>query len=171
MVASAGAEAPIAFMDTGPAAALGALHDPAVAAQPERRVHHFGNMHLLGFHLQGRRVASLFEHHTGEVSDEQIEAFSAGLADGSLTNEAVFQSKGHGAHHHDRSLVAPRIPAMVAVTGPQRHRTRATTLSAYFAAPFGDMMISGCFGLLRAYGEVFRDSEEHISAALGPLGD
>ncbi|MEX1104160.1 MAG: DUF1786 family protein, partial [Dehalococcoidia bacterium] len=52
MVAPAVREAPTAFMDTGPAAALGALHDERVAAEPERVVMNLGNMHLLGFHLR-----------------------------------------------------------------------------------------------------------------------
>jgi uncharacterized protein (DUF1786 family) len=170
MIASAGGEAPIAFMDTGPAAALGALHDPAVATHHERVVLNFGNMHLLGFHLAGRRIASLFEHHTGEVSDEQVERFTRELAAGTLSNEEVFATMGHGVSHHDRSLVGNSLPTMVAVTGPRRHRVRATRLDAYFAAPFGDMMISGCFGLLRAYGEVYPEANDAIADALGPLG-
>ena len=64
--------------------------------------------------LQGElRLAHLRAHlrMRETLSDEQIAGFTTGLADGTLTNEAVFRSKGHGAHHHDRSLVAPRIPA------------------------------------------------------------
>ena len=169
MVASAGQDAPVAFMDTGPAAALGALHDPRVAAAGEQVVLNLGNMHLLGFHLRGRKVASLFEHHTGELQTGQIEAFTRELAAGTLTNEAVFHSKGHGAFHADRSLAGAARPAMVAVTGPQRHRLRESSLRPYEAAPFGDMMISGCFGLLRAYAAVYGEAEDAITGALGPL--
>ncbi|MFN0147536.1 MAG: DUF1786 family protein [Dehalococcoidia bacterium] len=169
MVASAAGEAPVAFMDTGPAAALGALHDPAVRATEHQLVLNLGNMHLLGFHLRGRRVASLFEHHTGELTVSQIEAFGRQLAEGTLQNEAVFHSKGHGAYHPDRSIVPPTLPAMVAVTGPQRHRLTASSLRPYFAAPFGDMMISGCFGLLRGYGEVFPEARDAVESQLGEL--
>jgi uncharacterized protein (DUF1786 family) len=169
MTAAAASEAPVAFMDTGPAAALGALHDPAVGEAGEQLVLNLGNMHLLGFHLHGRCIASVFEHHTGEVSDAQIEGFAAGLADGSLRNEDVFTTKGHGAYHHDRSVVRQGMPGMVAVTGPQRHRLRGSALRPYFAAPFGDMMISGCFGLLRAYGEVYPEAREEIESPLGRL--
>jgi uncharacterized protein (DUF1786 family) len=156
-------------MDTGPAAALGALHDPNVAAAHQQIILNLGNMHLLGFHLSGRRVASLFEHHTGEVSNEQIEAFARQLAAGTLENQAVFESKGHGAYHHDRSFVASAMPEMVAVTGPQRHRLRGSDLEPYFAAPFGDMMIGGCFGLLRGFAEVYPWAHGEIEQALGPL--
>jgi uncharacterized protein (DUF1786 family) len=169
MVASAGGIAPVAFMDTGPAAALGALHDPRVAAEDEQLVLNLGNMHLLGFHLRGRQVASLFEHHTGEVSVDQIERFATRLAEGTLENAEIFESKGHGAYHADRSIVAGGGPGVVAVTGPQRHRVAASALGPYFAAPFGDMMISGCFGLLRGYAEVYPGAREAVEARLGPL--
>lgn len=169
MTASAATEAPVAFMDTGPAAALGALHDERVAQAPEQLVLNLGNMHLLGFHLRGRQIASLFEHHTGEVTPEQIETFGRELTDGTLLHEAVFSTKGHGAYHADRSLVRAGVPPMVAATGPQRAKIRYTGLAPYFAAPFGDMMIGGCFGLLRGYGEVFPAACEAIDARLGPL--
>ncbi len=169
MVAPASAEGPTAFMDTGPAAALGALHDPRVAEAEERVVMNLGNMHLLGFHLRGRSIASLFEHHTGELSVERIEAFGGRLASGELTNEEVFRSKGHGAYHADRSLAAAGGPGVVAVTGPQRHRIADSALRPYFAAPFGDMMISGCFGMLRGFAEVFPEARDAVDARLGPI--
>lgn len=169
MVGSAGGDAPVAFMDTGPAAALGALHDDAVAAQDERVVLNVGNMHLLGFHLQGRKIASLYEHHTGEVRESQIVEFTERMAQGSLTNEEIFTTKGHGAYHADRSLVEARLPAMVAATGPQREKIRGSTLHPHFASPYGDMMISGCFGLLRAFAEVYPEGREEIDARLGRL--
>lgn len=169
MCASAAGEGHVAFMDTGPAAALGALHDERVALEDERVVLNVGNMHLLGFHLRGRKIASLYEHHTGEVTANQVEQFTLALADGTLSNEAVFDSKGHGAYHADRSLVGTGLPAMVAATGPRRTKLRETALRPVFAAPFGDMMIGGCFGLLRAYAEVYPEAAEAISSCLGPL--
>jgi uncharacterized protein (DUF1786 family) len=169
MAGEAENEAPVAFMDTGPAAALGALHDERVAGCTEQLVLNLGNMHLLGFHLRGRRIASLFEHHTGEVSADQIATFCGRLTDGSLTHDEVFGSKGHGTYHHDRGIVAPRLPGMVAATGPQRQKIRGTSLRPYFASPFGDMMIGGCFGLLRAFADVYPAAGEAIESRLGPL--
>ncbi len=171
MVASAGGEAPVAFMDTGPAAAFGAIHDERVACVEERVVLNLGNMHLLGFHLRGRKIASLFEHHTGELSGEQIVRFTERLSSGQLEHAEVFGSKGHGAYHADRTLVGAQLPLMVAVTGPQRGKVRGTAINPYFAAPFGDMMISGCFGLLRGFGEVYPEAREAIGSCLGPLED
>lgn len=169
IVAAAALEAPAAFMDTGPAAALGALHDERVAASGECLVLNLGNMHLLGFHLRGRTIASLFEHHTGEVTGEQVETFTRRLASGELTNDEVFSTKGHGALHIDRAIVRPGLPPVVAVTGPQRGRLAGSALRPLFAAPFGDMMIGGCFGLLRAFAEVHPWARDAVEARLGPL--
>ena len=169
MVASASGEAPVAFMDTGPAAALGALHDERVAQHDDTVILNLGNMHLLGFHLRGRRIASLYEHHTGEVTPGQIVRFTGRMAAGTLEHSEIFNSRGHGALAADRSLVRPALPAMVATTGPQREKIRSTALQPYFAAPYGDMMISGCFGLVRAFAEVYPEAVAAIEHRLGPL--
>ena len=55
----------------------------------------------------------------------------------------------------DTSARRGRAQPIVAVTGPQRGKLRGSDLHPYFATPHGDMMISGCFGLLRAFGEVY----------------
>lgn len=169
MVSSTNGTAPVAFMDTGPAAALGALHDERVGAAPEQVVVNLGNMHLLGFHLRGRQIASLFEHHTGEMTDEQIADFTCRMATGELQHEEVFHSSGHGAYHPDRSIVGSGLPGMVAVTGPRRQRLRGGPIAPYFAAPFGDMMASGCFGMLRAFAEVHEWARDAVEGRLGPL--
>jgi uncharacterized protein (DUF1786 family) len=173
-------DAPTVFLDTGPAAALGALQDPTVAAEAEALVLNLGNMHALAFHLEGTRVVSLYEHHTGEMTDAMIEDFTRRLLSGSLQHQEVFGSKGHGAFYagqappepHDdipspsservrvrgETVTAANLPAsdrnpgpLLAVTGPQRARLRRTGLNAYFAAPHGDMMLSGAFGMLQAF--------------------
>jgi len=38
----------------------------------------------------------------------------------------------------------------LAVTGPRREMLRGSLLHPYEATPHGDMMLAGCFGLLRA---------------------
>jgi hypothetical protein len=39
---------------------------------------------------------------------------------------------------------------ILAVTGPRRELLRGSALKPYEAVPHGDMMLAGCFGLLRA---------------------
>jgi uncharacterized protein (DUF1786 family) len=179
-------EAPTVFLDTGPAAALGALQDPTVATEDETLVLNLGNMHALAFHLRGTRIVSLYEHHTGEMTDPMIEDFSRRLLDGSLQHEEVFNSKGHGVFYASDSqpIASHRAPArgkatsdtrpldaqtpLIAVTGPQRARIRHTRLDTYFAAPHGDMMLSGAFGMLHAFAHRHPQHAEAINRTLLP---
>jgi uncharacterized protein (DUF1786 family) len=156
---------PMVFLDTGPAAALGALQDAPVARTSTQLVLNLGNMHALAFHLQGTRIVSLYEHHTGEITRQQIEDFSERLLDGSLAHEEVFGTKGHGVFYAD-SASRGGDAEIVAVTGPQRGKIRGSRLEPYFAAPHGDMMISGCFGLVQAFGARYPAHREAIDQAL-----
>lgn len=164
LLASADRDAPAVFLDTGPAAALGALQDPHVAREEEQLVVNLGNMHALAFHLRGSRITSLYEHHTGEMTTEQIEDFTERLATGSLEHEEVFGSNGHGAFYAERRENGARPP--LSVTGPQRGRLRASRLDPYFATPHGDMMISGCFGLVLGFAARYPEHREEIEGAL-----
>ena len=180
LVAAADADTPTVFLDTGPAAALGALQDTQVAAHQEQLLLNLGNMHALAFHLQGTRILSLYEHHTGEVSADQFVDFTQRLIAGTLRHEEVFESKGHGVYYadgpaHPEPVEAPERsegsshPArpFLAVTGPQRAKLRGSVLDPYFAVPHGDMMVSGCFGLLWAFAEKHPNHAEEILAPLG----
>lgn len=173
MVRTLAADLPAIFLDTGPAAALGALQDPVVGRAQEQCVLNLGNMHALCFHLRGTEIVSLFEHHTGEISAEQIVGFTERLLRGELAHEDVFNTSGHGVYYAvafadggSTAEGATRRPK-VAVTGPQRGKVRDTRLDPYFAVPHGDMMVSGCFGLLWAYAERHPSQREEILAQLG----
>jgi uncharacterized protein (DUF1786 family) len=157
-------DAPTVFLDTGPAAALGALQDPAVAAHDDVLVLNLGNMHALAFHLNGTRIVSLYEHHTGEMTDAMIVDFTTRLAANTLQHEEVFNSKGHGVYY--AASGAALKPGFLAVTGPQRGRIRHTALNPYFAAPHGDMMLSGAFGMLRAFAHRYPQHAAEIQHAL-----
>ena len=163
--------APVVFLDTGPAAALGALQDPQVAGSDEHLVLNLGNMHALAFHLRGTRIISLYEHHTGEVTREQIEDFTERLVTGTLAHEEVFGSKGHGVYYAGEEPGArsrePEGRPLIAVTGPQRAKLRGSRLDPYFAVPHGDMMVSGCFGLVWAFAEKYPEHGDEITTALG----
>ena len=159
-------ETPLAFLDTGAAAAIGALQDPKVGREAEQLVLNLGNMHALAFHLRGTSIISLYEHHTGEITPAQIEDFTRRLLAGTLPHEDVFNSKGHGVFYANERGGATAAMPIVAVTGPQRGKLRGSSLAPYYATPHGDMMISGCFGLLRAFAEVYPERRQEIEAAL-----
>jgi hypothetical protein len=59
----------------------------------------------------------------------------------------------------------------VAVTGPRRGMMVPSRLRPYFAVPYGDMMIAGCFGLLAAAADVLPEVGEAIRVSLGGSGD
>jgi uncharacterized protein (DUF1786 family) len=143
-------------MDTGPAALWGLLEDEHVAVHQDEGfiAVNVGNQHTLGVLLRGERILGLFEHHTVLMTPANLERLVDRLRAGTLTNEEVFDDNGHGA------FIGPEYtPGMgfdfVAVTGPQRHL--AAELGYAFAAPHGDMMLTGCFGLVTATQRLLQD--------------
>ena len=138
---------PLFLMDTGPAAILGALDDAVVAASNAVAVLNIGNFHTIAALLDGRRIAGLFEHHTGELTRPKLERHLDALATGTLSNDEVFADMGHGALE-----LGPNAgpPDRLAVTGPRRGLLAGSPLRPHLAVPHGDMMLAGCFGLLRA---------------------
>jgi len=143
------AQAPGALvMDTAAAALWGALQDPQVARRADEGlcIVNLGNMHTVGFLLRGQRVLGVYEHHTRLLDSaalaDQVQRFIAG----ELSNQEVFQARGHGCARLEE---APReVAGPVVITGPRRRLAQG--LGWYTANPFGDVMLSGCFGLLAA---------------------
>jgi uncharacterized protein (DUF1786 family) len=165
VAATVPAETPLVVMDTAPAAVLGALDDPVVRRADPRIVVNVGNFHSLAFHFERERVVGLLEHHTGELTTDQMVDYLTRLGSGQVTNQEVYDDKGHGAIVWPRERGAPRF---YGVTGPRRGMLRGTALRPYFAVPHGDMMLAGCFGLLRAYAARDGGAREPIEARLGP---
>ena len=176
-------DCPLVVMDTAPAAVLGATFDPVVATPGCKLIANVGNFHTLAFRLaedngqRGRGIEGVFEHHTGEIDLPKLEALLRALADGSLKHEDVFNDMGHGALvYSQQPLELGRDEFDVVVTGPRRSMFRSTTephtahLRSYFAVPFGDMMISGCFGLLAATADILPNLGDSIRASLRANG-
>ncbi len=165
-------DAPLLVMDTAPAAVLGATFDPLVAARPRKLVANIGNFHCLAFRLGEKGIEALFEHHTGEIDLPKLETLLLRLAAGTLTHQEVFDDMGHGALVYDPTpLELGQEDWEVAVTGPrrsifQRAAQAPFRLHPYFAVPFGDMMLSGNFGLLAAAADLFPHLAENIQKSL-----
>jgi uncharacterized protein (DUF1786 family) len=155
---------PLVVMDTAPAAILGALQDPQVAARQEAIVANVGNFHTLAFHLRDGAIAGLFEHHTGKLSRERMEELLGQLAGGTVSHEELFAEHGHGALVLDP---APGNLDFVAVTGPRRALLAGSKLNPYLAVPYGDMMMAGCWGLVRACAHVLPWTADEIEGSLG----
>jgi uncharacterized protein (DUF1786 family) len=160
---SAAADVPLMVMDTAPAAVRGAMDDDVVAKHRTAVIANLGNFHTLAFRFTEGVISGVFEHHTGELKQEQLERLLNRLADGTLTNDEVFYSQGHGAVMFDRS---PQALDFLAVTGPRRAMLMNSALKPYFAVPYGDMMLAGDFGLLHAYADLNPNSAGEIESAL-----
>ncbi len=163
---TAPADRPLVAMDTAPAAVLGALEDPATRGHREAIVANIGNFHTLAFRLREGAIAGLFEHHTGKLSRERMELLLAQLADGTISNHELFAEHGHGALVVDPS---PGKLEFVALTGPRRALLAGSRLSPYLAVPHGDMMMAGCWGLVRACTRALPWTATKIEDALGTL--
>ena len=165
---------PLVVMDTAPAAVLGAGFDPVVAGRKQKVICNIGNFHTLAFRLSEKGIDGVFEHHTGEIDLMKLELLIRKLADGSLKHEDVFNDMGHGAlMYTDDVFEFGRDEFDVVVTGPRRsmfnHKSsieNRKSLRPYFAVPFGDMMIAGCFGLLAATGEILPGLGEAVRWSL-----
>lgn len=158
---------PLVVMDTAPAAVLGADFDPVVAQRRQKIICNIGNFHTLAFRLSEKGIEGVFEHHTGEIDLLKLESLLRKLADGSLNNQDVFDDMGHGALMYSKDVFEFGHDEFdVAVTGPRRSMFNQKSLRPYFATPFGDMMIAGCFGLLAATADVLPELTETIIGSL-----
>lgn len=154
---------PLMVMDSAPAAVLGATLDPRVGERDQVLVTNVGNFHTLAFRLRPDGIGGVFEHHTGFLDAPKLDRLIAALADATLTHEDVFGDMGHGALVYEREPVPLDF---VAVTGPRRSLMHRSSLPTYLAVPYGDMMIAGCFGMIRAWADVFPGDAEAIYESL-----
>jgi uncharacterized protein (DUF1786 family) len=169
---------PLVVMDTAPAAVLGATLDPKVASRERVIIANMGNFHTLAFRLRNNGIDGLFEHHTGLVNLEKLDALLVTLANGTIRRSDVFDDQGHGALMYDSSpLSFGEGEYDVVITGPRRmifnpmkSSSSKRYLRPYFPAPFGDMMITGCFGLLSAAADIMPELAELIRASLYKTG-
>jgi uncharacterized protein (DUF1786 family) len=167
---------PLIVMDTAPAAILGANFDPTVMKRERKILVNVGNFHTLAFRL-GDGIEGVFEHHTGEIDLPKLEKYIRALANGSLKHQDIFDDMGHGALVYGANpFEFGKDEFDIVVTGPRRSifgrggSLPAPALRPYFATPFGDMMIAGCFGLLAAAADVLPELRETIYASLNGKG-
>jgi uncharacterized protein (DUF1786 family) len=143
------ADAPGAIVaDTGPVAVLGSLEDERVVDEAERGacIVNVGNQHTLALLVRGEELFGVMEHHTEAMTTDKLERLVTRLVAGTITHDEVFADDGHGALVLDAYRDAGPF-SFIAVTGP--NRAMAKPLGWYFATPYGAMMLSGCFGLVR----------------------
>ncbi len=164
-------DAPLVGMDTAPAAVLGATLDSTLHDRSELLLANVGNFHTLAFRLRDQQVEGVFEHHTGMLDQPKLDGLLRSLADSSIKHQDIFDDHGHGALVTNPSpLNLPDDGFGVVITGPRRNMMQDSSLRPYFAAPFGDMMLTGCFGLLAGVAEVMPEFREAIWDSLRGKG-
>ena len=143
-------------MDTGAAAIRGALLDPLVREHQSQGlvIVNVGNQHTLAALVRGGGILGLFEHHTGLLTPDKLQDYLRRFVRGQVSNEEVYDDQGHGCAYSPgfRADSAGSLEwSFTAITGPRRQLAEGL---GYFAAPNGDMMLSGCFGLVAAVKDV-----------------
>ncbi|HDN65703.1 MAG TPA: pyruvate formate lyase-activating protein [Methanosarcinales archaeon] len=149
-VAETLADFKLVLMDTGPAAIFGAVPDTvpvsgANGSPDPKIVLNIGNGHTLCAILMDECITGVFEHHTRQLNLKMLDTYIDKLADGTLTFEEIFESGGHGCYIGEIPDTMPQVIA----TGPNRYIAEQSRHNVTFAAPHGDMMLTGCFGLVK----------------------
>lgn len=128
--------------DSTSAALLGALLHPRAKANMAAGVMvlNIGNGHTVAFLVRDGRVLGVYEHHSGLLSSEQLQDHLKRFKAGKLSNEEVLESQGHGCQ-----VIEPGDYDTVILTGPGWPLAKELGEPA---AIHGDMMLSGCFGML-----------------------
>ncbi|UCE29487.1 MAG: DUF1786 domain-containing protein [Candidatus Bathyarchaeota archaeon] len=141
--------AKVLLMDTSPDAILGCMKDPiAEKANPILAVN-VGNGHTMAAILSNGDLIGIMEHHTRSLNPEKIELLLVNFANGRISDDDVFKDGGHGLLFLSKPPGFANIEKTVA-TGPNRSILAQTNLSVHFAAPAGDVMMTGPVGLVEA---------------------
>lgn len=133
------------IMDTKFASIVGMQYDDIVKDLNSYVVIDIGNGHTTAAAIEDGKVQGLFEHHTSNLNGDNLEEYILKLADGTITNEEIYNDHGHGA-----CVINPLSKLeKVIVAGPKRDLIKDTNLDWHFAAPGGDVMMTGTVGLIK----------------------
>lgn len=134
------------IMDTKFASICGMCHDNEAEKLNSYVVTDIGNGHTTTASISDGKIQGVFEHHTRNLTGESLENYIIKLANGTLTNEEIYEDHGHGAH-----ILNPinKIEKVI-VTGPKRKLIEDTNLDYIEACPGGDVMMTGTVGLINS---------------------
>ncbi|MGD8565555.1 MAG: DUF1786 family protein [Candidatus Bathyarchaeota archaeon] len=139
----------VLLMDTSPDAILGCLKDPLVREADPVLVVNIGNSHTMAAIILNGEITAIMEHHTNLLNPLKIENMLIHFADGKLTNEEIFNDRGHGLTFLTEPPGFSNL-GMVVATGPNRNLLTQLKYPVHFASPAGDMMMTGPIGLVEA---------------------
>jgi len=134
------------IMDSKFASICGATCDDYVKNLESSIIMDIGNGHTLAASYENGKILGVFEHHTRSLDPEKIKYLIGKLADGTITHKEVHDDGGHGAW-----VTGPTEDfECVVSTGPRRSILQKTDLKVHYAAPAGDVMMTGPIGLVKA---------------------
>ena len=142
-------KAKVLVMDTAPDAILGCLKDQALEKVDPILAINLGNGHTMAAIISKGEIVGVMEHHTRLLNPQKIEHLLIDFANGKLSDDEVFKDNGHGLFFLAEPPGFSRIKK-IAATGPNRNILSNTKLPVHFAAPAGDVMMTGPVGLVEA---------------------
>jgi uncharacterized protein (DUF1786 family) len=139
-------------MDSKFASICGATCDDYVKDLERFIVIDVGNGHTMAAAFDQGKIYGVFEHHTHLLNPQKIEIYIDRLVKGTLTHQEVYEDGGHGAW-----VLGPidDFESIIA-TGPRRKMLRKTNYEMHFAAPAGDVMMTGPLGLIKSIKSKFQ---------------
>jgi uncharacterized protein (DUF1786 family) len=140
----------VLLMDTCTAGIRGALLDPEARRRQETglTVVNIGNAHTFAALIRGEQIFGIYEHHTSQLTPEKLAQHLSQFQTGELKHPEIFDDEGHGCVI-DPDYLREKPFTFTVITGPRR--SLAKGWPGVFAAPLGDMMLTGCFGLADAW--------------------
>lgn len=138
----------IYVMDSGMAAIAGAAMDASLQNKAVVMVLDIATSHTVGAVLGSGELMGSFEYHTHDITLERLEGLIQDLPEGKLNHKKILAEGGHGAYLRN----APGFDSIEAIvaTGPKRRLLTHSKLPITWGAPWGDNMMTGCVGLLKA---------------------
>jgi len=135
-------------MDSVVAAIVGCLEDPAIKTANLIAIN-IGNSHTTAALIIQGKATGIMEHHTSLLTSTKFKNYLRKLEEGKLTNDDILNDGGHGAFYVSKPPDGATVQTIV-VTGPRRTMINETGLEVHFAAPGGDVMMTGPIGLVKA---------------------
>ncbi len=141
----------VLVMDTSFAAILGCLEE----SQSSLFVN-VGNSHTLAAMISEGKIEGVMEHHTSCLNTEKLDELIMKFMRAEITSQEILDDGGHGAVILNSKFDDKKE---IIVTGPNRGMLKNSRLNVRFAAPHGNMMLTGPYGLVKGaqlkYGEHF----------------
>ena len=132
----------VVAMDTSFAAILGCMEE-----SPSGLFVNVGNSHTLAALIHAGRIEGLLEHHTSCLTTGKLDNLLVRFLKGAVSSREVLEDGGHGAVL--LSSWGMEGNEEIIVTGPRREMLKKSSLTVRFAAPHGNMMLTGPFGLVK----------------------